>query len=101
MKLSDIIIVYFAFGAPLAAYKYLQDRNIERRIRIVTSLIAWLFWIPAAARLGYRYFTNAYSDRDFVSQEFLDSTDGGLTELCEATKAILLSSGCALSMHDV
>src|SRR5690349_17091251 len=101
MNLSDIIIVYLAFGAPVAAYKYLQDRNVERRIRIVTSLIVWLFWIPAAVRLGYRYFTNAYSDHAFVSQKILDSADGELTALCEATKASLLTSGCALSMHDV
>jgi len=101
MNFSDLIIVYLAFGAPVAAYKYLHARNIERRVKIATSLAVWLSWIPVAARLGYRYLTNAYSGTAFVSQKNLDAADAELSRICESTKASLLSSGCSLSMHDV
>lgn len=83
MNLMDIVIIYLAFGSPLAVYKYLQSRNVEPRRRIIRSILTFFFWIPEAVRLGYRYLSNAYFDIDFVSPRELDSSDIRLGELRE------------------
>ncbi len=89
MNLADFIIIYLAFGAPLAVYKFLQSRDVEMRRRIAISIFRLLFWIPAAVRLMHHSITNAYSKGRFVSKENLDSSDVRLAELREKVRTEL------------
>src|SRR5688500_9131957 len=89
MNLADAIIIYLAFGAPLAVYKFLQSRDVEMRRRIAVSIFRLLFWIPAAVRLMHHSITNAYSNSGFVSKENLDASDVRLAELREKIRAEL------------
>lgn len=101
MNIADLVIIYLAFGAPFAVYKYLQNRDVERGQRILGSLLTFFFWIPVAAQTGYRYFTNAYSGNAFVSQRNLDALDARLAVLRESIKAELIIAGCNLTVHDI
>jgi hypothetical protein len=101
MNIADLVIIYLAFGAPFAVYKYLHNRDLERGQRILSSLLTFVFWIPVAAQTGYRYFTNAYSGNAFVSQRNLDALDARLALLRESIKAELILAGCNLTVHDI
>ena len=79
MTLTDLLIIYLAFGAPLAVYKYLQNRGAEIGRRILVSSFTFVFWLPAAAEIGYLYFTNAYFGGAFVSRRDLVSADEKLS----------------------
>lgn len=51
MSLSEILVIYFAIGAPFAAYRFVSfkhGRSIERLIR---AAITFIFWIPQLYRL--------------------------------------------------
>jgi len=101
MNIADLVIIYLAFGAPFAVYKYLQNRDVERGRRILGSVLTLLFWIPVAARIGYRSLSNAYSGDVFVSQRNLDARDARLAVLRESIKAELITAGCNLTVHDI
>ena len=101
MNIADLVIIYLAFGAPLAVYKYLNNRGLEQGQRILGSLLTFVFWIPVVAQTGYRYFSNAYSDSAFVSRTNLDALDARLAVLRESIKAELIVAGCNLSVHDI
>jgi len=101
MTLADLFIVYLSFGAPLAVYEYLQSRASSRQQRMVSSLVTFLFWVPAAIRIGRRYFLNAYSDGDFVSGPFSDSHADEISDLSERLKAELVRSSGQSGMRDI
>jgi hypothetical protein len=101
MNISDLIVIYLAFGAPFAVYKYLQSRTTSRGRKLVFSVATLIFWIPAAAKIAYRHLTNAYYKPAFVSQEILDSRDFRLDELRESLRTGFTSNGMGLGMHDL
>ena len=99
MTLTDILIIYLTFGAPLAVYKYLQNRAMKRRRRILASLSIFVFWVPAAVQIVYLYFRNAYSGDGFVSKQDLDVTDKRLADIGEELRMELIGFGAGV--HDV
>ena len=101
MNIADLVIIYLAFGAPFAVYKYLQNRDADRRQRILGSLLTFFLWIPAAVQMGYRYLSNAYSGNAFVSQRNSDAVDARLAVLRESIKSELILAGCNLTVHDI
>jgi hypothetical protein len=101
MTLTDILIIYLTFGAPLGVYKYLQNRAMSRRRRILYSLSTFVFWVPAAVQIVYLYFRNAYSGDGFVSKQDLDVTEKRLAEISEALRLELIGFGGAAGVHDV
>ena len=75
MSLSDILIIYFAGGAPFAVYYYLQNRHsgAGRPARLKNALV-FLFWIPYAVSLFLRkrkhfgFLKSKFSSRAFIKE---------------------------------
>ncbi len=101
MTVTDLFIVYLAFGAPLAVYKYLQNRAIDIRRRIVVSIFTFFFWVPAAIEIGYLYLTNAYFEVGFVSRWNSDATDLKISESRESVTAKLTKLARVSDLHDL
>lgn len=101
MTLTDIFIVYFTFGAPLAVYKYLQNRSLNRSRRILYSLATFIFWVPAAVQIVYLYLRNAYSGDAFVSKQDLDVREKLLLKTGELLRIEVIGYVRAARLHDV
>jgi hypothetical protein len=101
MNIADIIIIYLAFGSPLMVYRYLVNRDLERSRRILIALLTLACWIPMAARLGYRYLTNAYFGKVFVSRRTLDAVNGHLAEIRCVMKSELMQANASVSMREL
>lgn len=102
MSIVDLVIIYLAFGAPLAVYKYLHVRDLSTRSRILSSVLTLLFWIPSAIRLVHRYLTNAFPTHVFVSSEDLDSPEPGrLVDLQETIRSELVGAGSSVPSYEI
>jgi hypothetical protein len=101
MPISEILIVYLAFGAPLAVYRYLETRKVSRRRRILMSLVTFGFWVPFAVRLSLRHFTNASFDGDFVSPSRRKRSESVTNDRQEALRTAIAEAGCPLPRHDL
>src|SRR4030095_11125530 len=99
MALTALFIIYLTFGAPVAVYKYLQNRAAPARRRILVSALTFVFWIPAVAEIGYLYFSNAYFGDGFVSPINSDSGDRGLVALREAMNTELTRISRGSNLH--
>jgi hypothetical protein len=100
MTLTDLLIIYLAFGAPIAVYKYLQNRDALIVRRCLTSLATFLFWIPAAIHIGRLYISNAYFGNAFVSPVDSDSSEILISDLREKVRSELVRLGAGVGMHD-
>lgn len=101
MPISEILIVYFAFGAPLAVYRYLETPRVSRQRRIGISLATFVFWLPFAVRLSFRHFTNASFKGDFVSGSARKRSDSVTNNRQEALRKAIADAGCELPTHDL
>ena len=101
MPISEILIVYFAFGAPLAVYRYFDSRKVDGRRRLFTSLATFVFWMPFAVRLLFRHFTNASLEGDFVSPRGQKKSASAANSRQEAVGSAIVEAGCPLPRHDV
>lgn len=101
MNLSDLLVIYFAFGAPLSVYRYLDTRGVSGTRRITLSILTFLFWLPFAAGLIRRYLTNASFVSQFVSEKVADSRNFVSSRGQEVLRGSLLRAGCKLSSHDI
>jgi hypothetical protein len=99
MTVVDILIIYLAFGAPIAVYKYLQNRDARMMRRCLISLATFLFWIPAAVHIGHLYISNAYFGNAFVSPVASDS-EMLISDLRENVRSELVRLGGGVGMHD-
>lgn len=100
MTVTDILIIYLAFGAPIAVYKYLQNRDARIVRRYLIAVGTFLFWIPAAVRIGYLYISNAYFGSAFVSPVDSDSSEMLISDLRESVRSELVRMGAGVGMHD-
>jgi hypothetical protein len=100
MTVSDILIIYLTFGAPIAVYKYLQSRDLSLARRSLMTAATFLFWIPAAVRIARLYISNAYFGDGFVSPIDLDSSDMLISTLRENVRSELVRVGAGVGMHD-
>jgi hypothetical protein len=100
MTFLDIFIIYLAFGAPIAVYKYLQNRDALTMRRWLSAVATFLFWIPAAVSLGRLYISNAYLGDAFVSPVDSDSSEILISELRESLRSDLVRLGAGVGMHD-
>src|SRR5215203_1539180 len=100
MTLTDFLIIYLAFGAPLAVYKYLQNRTVDFRRRVALSIFTFFFWVPAVLELGYLYLANAYFRDTFVSHRSSDASDRLIRDLRESIAAELIRLERGTNLHD-
>jgi hypothetical protein len=101
MQPTDLLIIYLAFGAPIAVYKYLQNGTEDRVRRIASSALTFLFWIPAAVRIAYLYFTNADFEDAFVSQSKSDAFYKRICKTRDALASELVRAAVGFSVHEV
>jgi hypothetical protein len=63
MKITDLLIIYFSAGAPVAVYFYFQnrDRLNLKKLRLKT-LLTFFFWLPSTFELLLRnkFFQNVF-----------------------------------------
>jgi hypothetical protein len=100
MTLTDFLIIYLAFGAPLAVYKYLQNRDADFGRRVVASVVTFLFWVPLVLELVYLYLANAYFVDAFVSEKNSDASDQRVRDLRESITAELIRLERGANLHD-
>lgn len=100
MTVTDFLIIYLAFGAPLAVYKYLQNRTAGFGRRLAVSIFTFFFWVPVVLELGYLYLTNAYFGDAFVSQKNSDASDRHILDLRESITAELIRLERGTNIHD-
>ena len=100
MTATDILIIYLAFGAPIAVYKFLQNHDARISRRYVVAVGTFLFWIPAAVRIGHLYISNAYFGNGFVSPVDSDSSEMLISGLRENVRSELVRVGAGVGMHD-
>jgi hypothetical protein len=101
MPLSDLLIAYLAFGAPLSVYRYLETRGVSNTRRIALSILTFVFWLPFAAGLIVRHFTNASFVPRFVSRKVAGRESFSRSIRQETVRSNLILAGCKLSPHDV
>lgn len=66
MKISELIIIYLACGAPLGVYFFLQHRRKkEFRTIVLKSFLTVIVWIPYAVRLLHSHLTKKLINKDF------------------------------------
>ncbi|HUR98407.1 MAG TPA: hypothetical protein VMZ26_10120 [Pyrinomonadaceae bacterium] len=99
MTLTDFLIIYLAFGAPLAVYKYLQNRAAGVHRRVALSIFTFFFWVPVAFEIGYLYFANAYFRDAFVSHRNSDASDRLVRVLRESITIELIKLGRGSNVH--
>jgi hypothetical protein len=100
MTVVDILIIYLAFGAPIAVYNYLQNRSVPMVRRCLAAAGTFLFWIPAAVQTAHLYISNAYFGDAFVSPVDSDSAEIFISDLRETLRSELVRSGAGIGMHD-
>jgi len=100
MTATDILIIYLAFGAPIAVYKFLQNHDTRIARRYLVAIGTFLFWIPAAVRIGHLYISNAYFGNGFVSPVDSDSSEMLISDLREDVRSELVRAGAGVGMHD-
>jgi hypothetical protein len=100
MTLTDVLIIYLAFGAPIAVYKYLQNRTEDTGRRIAVSVFTFFFWITAALEIGYFYLSNAYFGDAFVSTATSDALNQRILDLRESITKELIKLERGTSLHD-
>ncbi len=55
MKISDLVVIYFSAGAPVAVYFYLQNRARSNQKNLwLETVLTLLFWIPSAVRFFFK-----------------------------------------------
>lgn len=101
MTIVDILIIYLAFGSPLAVYRYLETRGAGTFQRIAQAALALLFWIPSVVRIGYRHLSNADFIEGFVSRNNLDSFGKRLAGICDELTVELMGLGRDVPLYDV
>lgn len=101
MTIIDLLIIYLAFGAPIAVYKYFRNRGTEFIRRILVSSLTFFFWLPAAIEIGYLYLINAYSRGAFVSRWDSDSSGERLSAMRESVSTELIKLSRGSNLHDV
>ena len=101
MPVSEILIVYLAFGAPLAVYRYFESRSVSRRHRILVALMTFVFWVPFAVRLSIRHFSNASSEVDFVSPPDPKRSTAVTNSRQEAVGLAIAEAGCPLPRQNL
>ncbi|MEP6705170.1 MAG: hypothetical protein ABJB34_10235 [Acidobacteriota bacterium] len=100
MTITDLLIIYLAFGAPVAVYKYLQNRAFGIRPRIALSVFTFFFWVPTIVKLSYLYFSNAYFSDAFVSHRSSDALDRRIRDLRERITAEMIRLARGSNLHD-
>lgn len=101
MTIADVLIVYLAFGAPVAVYRYFQYRQLQADRRIVATALTLLFWVPVALHLVYRYLRNAYSTGTFGSLAGSDSSAEQLSRARQQIFALLIRADIKMSPASV
>lgn len=96
MSLADILFIYFTLGAPFAVYQYFHYRGVQPGRRLVTSILSFLFWLPAVTVSGVRRFINALSATVFVSGRNLDAPQRRLAEIQRDISTQLVSGSGAV-----
>lgn len=100
MTAADILIIYLAFGAPIAVYKFLQNRDARIVRRCLITVATFLFWIPAAVNIARLYISNAYFGDSFVSPVDPDASEILISDLRADVRSELVRLGAGVGMHD-
>ncbi|MCY7377447.1 MAG: hypothetical protein LH472_15915 [Pyrinomonadaceae bacterium] len=104
MNLTDLFIIYFAVGAPLAVYYFLQNRS-DGKIALfwLKNLLVFLFWMPfAVSLLLQRQNRRSLSNLNFFDPIFAkDSGEERISTLQKQIEIVLLKSNLDRSIFDL
>lgn len=73
MTISDILIIYFSFGAPFAVYRFLQERQTSTFRVIFDTAFHFLFWLPLLVRSALVIILRSAGSNDFAVMDDSDA----------------------------
>jgi hypothetical protein len=94
MKITDLLIIYFSAGAPVAVYFYFQNRErMDFRMLRLKTLLTFFFWLPSV----YQFFLkNKFLQKTFFSIE----RERKLYEIQKQFERVLRESGSRVSIYE-
>jgi hypothetical protein len=95
MNQTDLIIIYLACGAPFGVYYFLQNRRQKQTTLFwLKTTLAFILWLPLAARL----FWNKFS---FERSQFLTvNKEKSIFSIQKQIEAILLETDSLISIYN-
>ena len=66
MTISDILIIYFSFGAPFAVYEFIQERQPLTFRVVFNTALRFLFWLPLLALFSFTKILKSAECDDFA-----------------------------------
>jgi hypothetical protein len=98
MNLYDFLIIYFACGAPVGVYYFLQNRRESNRQKLFfKTLLAFTIWMPFAFRHLQTRFNKHFGGDLFSDAKFAEKIQTARTRLEKA----LLETGSNISIYEI
>lgn len=104
MEITDLLIIYFSAGAPVAVYFYFQNRdrlNLEK-LRLKTLFI-FFFWLPSAFRflLRNKFFQKTFLPKLNKKPFFLNKREKKLYEFQKQLENTLQENNSGISIFEL
>jgi len=102
MNLIDLLVVYFAIGAPFAVSYFLRNRRDDKSVSFwLKILLVFLLWLPFAATLLFRnkYFRNFFNLNFFRDILEKDSSQE-ISQIQKRIENLLIKSDLDISAFD-
>ncbi len=104
MKITDLLIIYFSAGAPVAVYFYFQnrDRLNLKKLRLKT-LSSFFFWLPSAFQLLLRnqLLQNAFLSKRNKKPFFSTKREKKLYKFQKQLEKILQKTSSGISIFEL
>ena len=100
MSLSDLLIIYLAFGAPFGVYFFLSHRRRKNRL-FLKSIFISAFWFPFAFRLLHRNITKGLINKLFDKNSFSDADfEIEIEQTKKDLEKVFIKCGLQISLFD-
>jgi len=102
MNLLDLLIIYFACGAPFGVYYFLKNRmRTDTRSLELKTFLTFLFWVPFALLLLKRSVNFNASVLNFGETHLVDSKrEKEISSVQKEMEKILLASNLEISIYE-
>lgn len=103
MAISDLLVIYFSLGAPVAVYFYLQNRARRNRKNFwLETVLTFLFWIPSAVSFFFKaeFFRRTLSPARPIEILPRPEREENLFRLQKRFEKILQASDCDCTVFE-
>ncbi len=101
MTISDILIIYFSFGAPFAVYQFIKGRPTSTFRSVAGTAFRFLFWLPILLILGITAILKFAGSSDFAGANDLDARmDKDIRDAQSAVADLFRMTERHISIHE-